>query len=173
MYKNEILTNVLKSRLKGRLDTIENNYSHHTEKMMQSFKILDEMKQVASKMDSKLNQIILDNSRPSLTRSVSRREINKSFTSTSNTTSKTLIANKSKIFDNKKIDKSKTPIKRQADRSIGKSIQRQKSGLFNSNNDMNNNQMNKKTTLSKNLTMNKFNTLLTKEDENTLKRGDL
>jgi hypothetical protein len=171
MYKNEILSNVLKSRLKGRLDTIEKNYSHHTEKIMQSFKILDEMKQMGLKMDNTLNEIIANISRPSLNRSISRREINKSFTSTSNTTSKTLTANKSKVFENKKIVKSKTPIKRQADKSIGKSIQRQKSGIFDSNNDISNNQINKKTGLTKNLTVNKFNTLFKKEDEGTLKRG--
>jgi hypothetical protein len=172
MYKNEILTNVLKKCLGGRIDTLENNYSHHTEKMMQSFKILDEMKQMAGKIDATLNEIISNSSRPSLTHSVSRREINRSFNSTSNTTSKTLTVNKSKVFENKKNDKSKTPIKRQTDKSIGKNIQRQKSGVFNTNsNDINNNPNKNKSPLIKNMTINKFNTIFKKEDENTLKRG--
>jgi hypothetical protein len=173
MYKNEILSNVLKTYLGRRIDSLEINYSQHTEKLVQSFKILDEMKQLAVKMDTNMNEIIENSSRPSLTTSSSRREINKSFTTNPN--SKTLTRNKSKVLDKeKKNEKSKTPVKRPADKSIGKSIDRQKSGVFKT--DVNNAIMKKTgltglTGLNKNLTINKFNTVLKKDEADTLKRG--
>ena len=166
MYKFQILSNVFKTYLERRIDPLEINYTHHTDEIIQSFKILDEIKQTSAKMDTSIREIIANTCRPSLTPSTSRREINKSFTSTS--ASKTLTKSKSKIFE-KKNEKSKTPVKRQTDKSLGKSFERQKSGVFKSNDGINPN-MNKKLILNKNLTMNKF-TIFKKEDTENIKRG--
>ncbi len=173
MYKKEILTNVLKTYLGERIDSLEINYSRHTEKLVKSFKILDEMKELASKVDASINEIISESTRPSLNRSTSRREINKSFVS--NTNSKTLIRNKSKILDKeRKNEKSKTPIKR-PDKSTGKSIDRHKSGIFKTieipNFTIKKTGLAGMTGLNKNLTLNKFNTFIKKEEIDQLKRG--
>ena len=173
MYKNEILTNVLKTYLGERTDTLETNYSNHTEKLLKSFKILDEMKELAFKVDASINEILTESTRPSLNRSTSRREINKSFVS--NTNSKTLLRSKSKVLDKeRKNEKSKTPIKR-PDKSSGKSIDRQKSGIFKTN-EIQNVTIKKTgltglTGLNKNLTLNKFNTYIKKEEIDQSKRG--
>jgi len=167
MYKLEILSNIFKTFLDSRIDTLETSYTNHTDQILQSFKILNEIKQTAAKMDNGLNELIANTSKPSLTPSNSRREINKSFTS--NTNSKTLTKNKSKVFE-KKNEKSKTPVKRQTDKSLGKSFERQKSEIFKSNDGVSSN-TNKKTILNKNLTINKFTIFKREDGENNIKRG--
>jgi hypothetical protein len=167
MYKVEILSNVFKTFLESRINPLEKSCTEHTDQILQSFKILNEIKQTAAKMNTSLNELIANTSKPSLTPSNSKREINKSFTS--NTNSKTLTKNKSRVFE-KKNEKSKTPVKRQTDKSLGKSFERQKSEIFKSNDGVISN-ANKKMNINKNLTINKF-TIFKKEDTDTnIKRG--
>jgi hypothetical protein len=108
MYKNEILTKVLNKHLGLVMDKLEKNYQMHSEKVLQSFKLLDEVEKVGKSMqDIFLNKSI---SGAKSNASFPKRDINKSFTST--TQSKTLIRTRSKVSI-KNTERPKTPLKQQ------------------------------------------------------------